>query len=402
MISRPLVLSLGLSQLILWGISFYLIGVFGDPIIADLGWSRTLVHGGFSAALLVMAVTSPFVGSLIDRIGGRRVMITGSLLCALGCTILSLANSVPVYYAAWIVLGIAMRCCLYDAAFATLARIAGPSAKRPIAMITLLGGLAATCFWPIGHFLAETFGWRDALQIYAVIAVLTIPLHLIIPSDSYAENEDVDLKQGTADTDNVDQARSIIVPAILYSVIIALGHGLNAGMSSHLIGILAELGIGASLAVFVAALRGVGQTIARLVEIATGSRLHPINLNLFAAAAMVVSFTLGLASGGHTAAAVTFVFIYGCATGLLTITRGTLPLVLFDTRTYGAFVGKLLIPSFILSAAAPLWFAVVIDRYGAKGALVMSIAMAVVIVAASLGLRWWGRTSEDAVRIAKH
>ena len=96
---------------------------------------------------------------------------------------------------------------------------------------------------------------------------------------------------------------------------------------------------------------------------------------------------LGLLSGGHIAAAVTFVFIYGCATGLLTITRGTLPLVLFDTKTYGAFVGRLLIPSFILSAAAPILFAFVIDWYGARGAIVVSIAISTAIVAASLGLR---------------
>ena len=387
MISRSLVLSLGLSQLILWGISFYLIGVFGDPIIADLGWSRALVHGGFSAALLVMAAMSPFVGSLIDRVGGRRVMIAGSLLCAVGCALLSVASSVAVYYAAWIVLGIAMRCCLYDAAFATLARIAGPSAKRPIALITLLGGLAATCFWPIGHFLTEAYGWRGALQIYAVIAVLTIPLHLTIPSDNHADSEQDDPSQLASDTGEINTGPRVLIPAILYAAIITLGSGLHAGMSSHLIGILTELGVGAGLAVFAAALRGVGQTTARLIEIATGSRLHPVTLNLFASTVMVFSFMLGLLSGGHIAAAVTFVFIYGCATGLLTITRGTLPLVLFDTKTYGAFVGRLLIPSFILSAAAPILFAFVIDWYGARGAIVVSIAISTAIVAASLGLR---------------
>jgi hypothetical protein len=56
--------------------------------------------------------------------------------------------------------------------------------------------------------------------------------------------------------------------------------------------------------------------------------------------------------------------------------RGTLPLVLFDHRTYGTFVGKLLVPGFILPAAAPLVYALVIDRFESNGALYFSIAVA--------------------------
>src|SRR5690606_28337975 len=55
LISRRTVLALGISQLVCWGISYYVVGVFGEAMAADLGFSRSLVHGGFSAALLVMA-----------------------------------------------------------------------------------------------------------------------------------------------------------------------------------------------------------------------------------------------------------------------------------------------------------------------------------------------------------
>jgi MFS family permease len=121
LIVRKTVFSLGLSQLISWGISYYLIGCFGERIAADLGWTRGVVYGGFSLALLVMGVMSPVAGRLIDRYGGRRVMVAGSLLNAAGCAGLALSHDVPSYYAAWICLGLAMRLTLYDAAFAALA-----------------------------------------------------------------------------------------------------------------------------------------------------------------------------------------------------------------------------------------------------------------------------------------
>jgi MFS family permease len=108
-IQRGTVLCLGLSQLVCWGISYYLIGAFGGLIAADLGWSQPLVHGGFSLALLVMGLASPLAGRLIDRHGGWPVMAVGSGLIFLGCVGLSLAHHVLAYYAAWFCLGVAMR-----------------------------------------------------------------------------------------------------------------------------------------------------------------------------------------------------------------------------------------------------------------------------------------------------
>ena len=54
MIARRTVLYLGCSQLLCWGISYYLIGALGQPMAEGLGWSASVVHGGFSLALLVM------------------------------------------------------------------------------------------------------------------------------------------------------------------------------------------------------------------------------------------------------------------------------------------------------------------------------------------------------------
>lgn len=384
-ITRRQIAALGLSQLIYWGISFYLIGVFGDRMVADLGWSRTLVYGGFSAALLVMGLVSPFIGRTIDHFGGRPVLITGSVVCAMGCASLARAESVPAFYGAWVCLGVAMRCILYDSAFAVLARIAGPAARRPISYITLLGGFAATCFWPIGHFLAEKYGWRGALDVYAGIALATGVLHVALPRGRYQDNAAVDETPAQDQTSPAGGNKTVL--AILYALIIALGNGLHAGMSAHLISILTGLGLGAAVAVSVASLRGIGQSAARLIDVIFGRRMHPISLNLIAAVAMPLCFAVGLAGGGHLAAAVIFTFAYGGATGILTITRGTLPLVLFDYRTYGAFVGKLLVPSFLLSAAAPLAFAYVIDTFGANSALGFSILVGTLILVASLILK---------------
>lgn len=362
--------------------------MFGELIAADLGWSRTRVYGGFSLALLAMGLVSPLVGRHIDRHGGGPVMAAGSALCAAGCVMLAISHTTIVYYAGWLCLGVAMRATLYDAAFATLARIGGAAARRPMAQVTLLGGLAATCFWPLGHLLADVVGWRGALWAYAGIAVLTLPLHLSLPNRRYEHDHGDD--DGVAPERHPPpplSRRDGTVAALLYTLIFTLINGLNAGMSAHMIAILSELGLGAALAVSIAALRGVGQSAARLAEVLFGARLTAVDLNLLAALVLPGCFAAGLAAGVSVAAAVVFAFGYGAGNGILSITRGTLPLVLFDLRTYGAFVGRLLVPGFIVAAAAPLAFAAVIERHGATGALIVSIVLVTIVLAAALALK---------------
>ncbi len=383
MIATRTVLALGVSQLVCWGITYYLIGVLGPLIVADLHWSSATVYGGFSVSLLVMAASSAVVGRWLDRRGGAWAMTLGSVVIAAGCLMLGLARNVAVYYAAWVVLGFAMRLTLYDAAFAALARIGGPLARRPIAQITLLGGLASTVFWPVGGALAERFGWRGAVLAYGLVALATIPLHATLPRGRYAGTAAAagGTTQAPVTSRPADPAR-----AWLYALIVALVAFLNSAMSSHMIAILAALGLAASAAVWISAARGIGQSASRLAEIMFGRTLDPLRLNLMATGALPIAFLLGFAGGAAPAAAVAFSLLYGAGNGVATITRGTLPLVLFDHRVYGAVVGRLLMPSFVLSAAAPLAYAEVLDRFGARGALALSVAVALAALGASVAL----------------
>lgn len=170
---------------------------------------------------------------------------------------------------------------------------------------------------------------------------------------------------------------------ILYALIAGMASFLNSAMSSHMIGILAGLGVATSAAVWISSLRGIGQTTARFAEVLFGRRVDPFALNLVAAAIVPLAFAAGLASGEFVLAAALFAFFYGAGNGIMTITRGTLPLVLFDHRAYGSVVGKLLAPGFVLAAIAPLAYAEVAERYGSGGTLYVSIAVATMTLAAS-------------------
>jgi hypothetical protein len=158
-------------------------------------------------------------------------------------------------------------------------------------------------------------------------------------------------------------------------------------MSAHMIGVLAGLGVAAAMAVSIASLRGVGQVLARLAEALGVARIHPLDLNLLAASVMVVAFVAALAGHAALPMLIAFSFLYGASNGILTITRGTVPLVVFGDRGYGGFVGRMLLPGYVLSAIAPMIYAVVIERVGATAALVLSAALAAAIMLAAATLR---------------
>src|SRR4029453_5080949 len=102
----------------------------------------------------------------------------GSLLAALGLASIVYADHPAAYLAVWLLLGVATAATLYDPAFATLGRIFGPPARRPITALTLAGGFASTVSWPATHILLEAVGWRGTYLVYAgFLAIVAAPLH---------------------------------------------------------------------------------------------------------------------------------------------------------------------------------------------------------------------------------
>src|SRR5262245_12953557 len=172
------VVALGITQITAWGTSYYCLGVLAGPIGRETGWSRSFIFLGFTVALLVMGLVSSTVGRMIDRRGGRAVMTLGTVLVSAGLVALAHVRNEVAYLAVWAFLGLGMRLCLYDAAFAALVQVAPSRGRTAISYLTLFGAFASSVFWIVGHALEEQVGWRHTLVLFAVInLVVCLPLH---------------------------------------------------------------------------------------------------------------------------------------------------------------------------------------------------------------------------------
>ncbi|MFG5411046.1 hypothetical protein ABXN37_26725 [Piscinibacter sakaiensis] len=130
-------------------------------------------------------------------------------------------------------------------------------------------------------------------------------------------------------------------------------------------------------------LLGLGQLAGRSWVVASGHRIDAIRLNVLPCALLAAAFAVGLVAGTHLAGAAAFALLYGGGNGIATITRGAMPLRLFDPAQYGRIVGRLLRPAFLLSAAAPVALAATLEHVGQAGTLGVGLAASVALLVAA-------------------
>jgi hypothetical protein len=100
--------TLGITQTLAWGSTYYLTAIFADPVSAALHLPRIWFFGIFSAALLLSGLLGPLAGRTIDCYGGRDVLVATNLVFAAGLVLLESASGLVGLAAAWAVLGAGM------------------------------------------------------------------------------------------------------------------------------------------------------------------------------------------------------------------------------------------------------------------------------------------------------
>jgi len=359
------VTALGLGQITAWGTAYYCLGVLAKPVVTDTGWGLSTVYFGFTVALLVMGLASTWAGKAIDAYGARRVMALGTVLTSMGLYALSLVHSQAAWLAAWAFLGVGMRLCLYDAAFAALVQVLPSRGRIAISYLTLFGAFASTVFWVLGHYFNEAMGWRDTLVMFAVINLaVCLPLNWIGLSRREDAARSAEQKAGATGGHAPLQGARRAVAMALFALVMSLNGFAFSVVTVQLVPLLEAAGLGAAAAVWVASLKGFAQFGGRVVEIVFGRHLRPITVARIAIGVLPLSFLLLVAAGGNFAAILVFTLAMGASQGVITIVRGAVPLQLFGTNGYGTVLGVLATPILIVNAISPTLFALIVDRWG--------------------------------------
>jgi len=362
-LQRRLSLTLGFTQLLAWGTTYYIPATMIGVVAEELGASRTVLLGAFSWAVLIAGFCAPAIGRTIDRHGGKPVMAAGQVVTGAGLLVLAAANGVLWWYAAWTILGVGMALALYDTAFSTIGRLLGAEARPAMTGVSLIAGFGGTLGFPMGTWLAAHWGWRWALVLYAAIAICVIlPMMLaLIPRATPAPPPVRRAPGEAAPAMPARQRRLFLYLATFFTLRACIG----AVVTLHLLLLLTGVGLTTDEAVLCAMLIGPSQVASRMIEFALARWLTPMMSAWFGAVMLPIGVLLLF--GGAPAAV--FAVFYGISNGILTITRGVVPMHVFGPNGYASLMGRMALPSQVSQALMPTLVAPLLEQVSAYTAL---------------------------------
>ncbi|TPG52284.1 MFS transporter [Roseomonas nepalensis] len=378
-LARRLTLALGVHQLLAWATTFYVPAVILREVTKDLGTTPAALLAGFSGALLVAGGCAPLVGTWIGRVGGRRPMGCGALLLGVGLILLAVSPGLAVWWLGWAVLGLGMALSLYDAAFATVGVALGSTASATITGVALIGGFASTLGWPVGSALLHHLGWRGLLLVYAGLHLaISLPLIVLtLPSGAPAA--------ARCPTSDLVDRRGHNLQLACMSGFFALRWFITSAIAAQVLLLMSGLGLGPAQAMAAAMLIGPGQVAGRLLDWFAARHLDPLSRARVGALLFPIGALLLLS--GMPDAAFGFALLYGMSNGILTVNRGTLPMLVLGSQGYAARLGQIALPVMLAQAVAPTLAAPLIAGIAGPELLLLAGAVAGVSALLLLPLR---------------
>lgn len=350
----PLVAALGVGQLVAWGSFYYVFVTLADPMAAEFGWTKTQISGAVSIVLATTGLCSYTRGHWIDRYGGR-LMMTSAAFGGAGLLFgWSHVTELWHLYLLAVGIGIISAMTLYEAAFAVVARMLGAEYRKAIIVITLFGGLASTVFVPLTQHLVDTYGWRDALR---VLALIQLPICAGIPYVLLRNRESaVTAPPSIRDPVSSPSIRPTLAHPVFW--LLALSFVSYALMFTslifNLVPMLRESGFTTGEAVAAYACIGPSQLAGRFAVL-TLERFISITATgligtLFPVLAMILLITLR----PHSSLVFVFAIAFGIGMGVKTIVQATAAPEFLGRARYGALQGALMLPVYLAQAGAPL------------------------------------------------
>ena len=367
---------MGLAQIIASAAAQYLPAVIAVQAASALNLPHVALFAGFSLALVISALLGPFAGRLVDRLGGRPVLMLSNIFFALSLITLGFAQGLWTLVLAYVFMGLGLATGLFEVAFAALVRLFGREARSTITGLTLVAGFASFVGWTVSVYVEARYGWRGVCWFWALVHLcIGLPLHAMMPTPSRILASMADTKPKATEppkaittnsediTINPQQRRKEIIVGVLLAYVFAANAFVGMGLMMHLPRLLQEMGVAVALAFTISSFVGPSQVVGRLIDYFYMQRWHPLISTRWAAACHPVAALLLMIFAGPIA--FVFVLVHGIGNGILIIARGNLPLAIFGANGYGRRQGWLMMPAKLAQAAAPFLFGLALTQWGA-------------------------------------
>ena len=323
------------------------LSVFIPALVAEFGWSRTLVSSSVFFGSLAGAAVSPVGGYLVDRFGSRFVIIVGALMVAVGCFSLSFTQGAVMFIAAYTLIRMAAQGLIY---VATPVAVANWFIRRRGTALAVLfaissGGLLIAPV--LVQSIINVGSWRTGWLVLGTLALALgcIPALLFIlrrPEDVGLEADgdvpvgpsaDVTTKQIRVSTEDWTAREAVRTPALWMIVVAAfLVNLMLSGVGLHQMPFYLESGLNPTVSAMVIGTFAAGMILGSTVWGWTADRISPRSLLIATYLGGACLMALLLSVKG-TATAFSFSFLFGFIVGGASLTLPTVLLGSYYGRT---------------------------------------------------------------------
>lgn len=368
-------------------------GVFMGPIGSDMGWTRGEVSLLLTITIWSGAITSPLVGWLTDRWGGRNTTILFKALFGASTIALGLIGpSAWALYACCLSLGVS------GPLTVSLSKIIASWFRRrrglAMSVFAVSVSLGAALTPPIAERLVAALGWRGAYVAFgASILLICIPLLLIFlrentPSPAHAPAHASAVAGDVAAYEGLSLQQALRTsPFWIFCLILPAMRFVEVAMQTHLVPMLTDRGFSTPAAVQVVSAVAIGGMSGRLLD--------GVLLDRFATPRVILPFIcfafVGvaiLARSADPAIVMAAAFVLGLGTGAEIASAPYMVTRYFGLRSYGRILGVLSLINISCSGLAPLVMGKGFDMFGSYALpLLLLQGVVVFVLAAAFMLR---------------
>src|SRR3954454_21731025 len=167
-------------------------GAYVAVLQAERGWSKTALSGAAALQQMETALLGPFIGWFMDRFGPQGIIRVGIVMFGLGLILLSYTDTLPTFYAAFLVIALGASFCGMFPINTALIHWFERWRARALSSMSIglaLGGVSV----PLVAWSLQTFGWRGTAFSSGVIAIVAgLPLAMVIRRRPEDHGETVD------------------------------------------------------------------------------------------------------------------------------------------------------------------------------------------------------------------
>ncbi len=365
---------------------FLVFGVFMKPLGAAFGWGRGPASLALSICAVAIAVMSPIVGSLVDRIGARRVMLPSMIgFGLLMCSLYFLTDSLFHFYAVYLLLGIVGTGANNVSYMRVISDWFGRRRGRALGIASSGVAMGSALASFTAQKLIDHFGWRAAyLGLGCFILFVGVPIVALIirdkPSDLGMQPEP---GGGASPPLSVRESWGALLSRPLAWAMITLGFLVAVslhGAEIHMVPLLTDRGISPDVAAGAfAAVTGVCALVGRLGVGALFDYFFAPRVSALAFLAPALGLSLVLVSSATWPCWI-MAALLGLGSGAESDVLGYLTSRYFGVRAFGRVYGCVFAGFWVGTAVGPYLFGLVFDwTHSYQFALVVSVSLILIM-----------------------